>query len=45
MGGIAVMEMTKRYPQLQDYISRVVIVDMPCNNSKEKGGWGQEEEL
>lgn len=40
MGGIAVMELTNRYPQLQDYISRVIIVDMPCNSSEKS--WGKE---
>ena len=41
MGGIAVMELTRRYPQLQDYISKVIIVDIPCNYEVSKKGWSQ----
>jgi pimeloyl-ACP methyl ester carboxylesterase len=28
MGGLALMEFTKRYPQMQKYVDRVIIVDI-----------------
>ena len=45
MGGMAILALTKHYPDLQNKISRLIIVDIPCNPLADGGSWSQEGEL
>lgn len=35
MGGLALMSFTQKYPQMQDLVSRVIIVDIGCKNRED----------
>lgn len=39
MGGIALMAFTMKYPELQDYIDRVIIIDIPCKRLHRDPAW------
>lgn len=45
MGGLAVLEFMRKYPEMNGVVSRCVVVDAPCKTKRIYGSsWGVEED-
>ena len=41
MGGIALMELTRKYPEMQDFIDQIIIVDISCRKIDGDPNWNK----